>query len=60
MWPTFAALEAGTVLFEIKPGPYSALTDKDFAHWAPPEGDPACPAFERWFREGEIGSTMVR
>jgi cupin fold WbuC family metalloprotein len=54
-WHTIAALEAHTVLFEIKPGPYSALTDKDFAQWAPLEGDPACPAFEQWFREGAPG-----
>jgi cupin fold WbuC family metalloprotein len=35
---TFFAIEDDTVLFEVKPGPYDAKTDKDFASWAPMEG----------------------
>lgn len=38
---TVVALASTAVLFEVKPGPYEALTDKDFAPWSPPEGDPA-------------------
>ncbi|MBU1564413.1 MAG: WbuC family cupin fold metalloprotein [Proteobacteria bacterium] len=34
---TFLALHDDTVLFEVKPGPYQANADKDFATWAPPE-----------------------
>ncbi len=34
---TFLALCCDTVLFEVKPGPYQADTDKDFAAWAPSE-----------------------
>ena len=37
-WHTVASLEPGSVLFELKPGPYLPLTDKDFAPWAPQEG----------------------
>ncbi|HEY4258957.1 MAG TPA: WbuC family cupin fold metalloprotein [Schlesneria sp.] len=36
---TFFILEPDTVMFEVKPGPYSPVTDKDFATWAPREGD---------------------
>jgi cupin fold WbuC family metalloprotein len=35
---TFFALEADTVLFEVKPGPYGADTDKQPAPWSPAEG----------------------
>jgi cupin fold WbuC family metalloprotein len=38
-WHTLLALEPGTVLFEVKEGPYEAATDKRFAPWAPPESD---------------------
>jgi cupin fold WbuC family metalloprotein len=38
-WHTLLALEPGTVLFEVKEGPYDAATDKRFAPWAPPESD---------------------
>lgn len=36
---TFFALEPDTVVFEVKSGPYLATNDKDFAAWAPREGD---------------------
>ena len=55
-WHALACLQPGTVLLELKPGPYEPLTDKDFAPWAPQEGNAACLAFERWFREGPLGS----
>ena len=41
VWHTFIALEPDTVVFEVKPGPYDAATDKEFAPWAPAEGDAA-------------------
>jgi cupin fold WbuC family metalloprotein len=37
-WHTIISLAPGTVLYEVKPGPYAPLTDKDFAPWAPAEG----------------------
>jgi len=36
-WHTIVALEPGSIFFEAKPGPYLALSDKDFAPWAPAE-----------------------
>jgi cupin fold WbuC family metalloprotein len=44
---TFAALAADTVLFEVKPGPYETLSDKDFAPWAPKEGTPEASEYLR-------------
>lgn len=38
-WHTVVAIRPGTVLFEFKPGPYSPTSDKDFASWAPLEGE---------------------
>jgi len=55
VWHTVAALEPGTLLFEVKPGPYTPLDDKDFAPWAPPEGEPAAAALEEWFRRARPG-----
>jgi len=34
---TFVALAPDTVFLEIKPGPYIAADDKDYATWAPSE-----------------------
>ncbi len=35
LWHTLIALEPDTVIYEVKPGPWSAATDKEFAPWAP-------------------------
>jgi len=37
-WHTFASLEQGSVLYEVKEGPYNEQDDKKFAPWAPEEG----------------------
>jgi len=42
---TVAVLTETAVCFEVKAGPYDAATDKEFAPWAPREGDPAAPAY---------------
>jgi cupin fold WbuC family metalloprotein len=57
VWHTIAVLEPATALFEVKPGPYDRLTDKDFAPWAPPEGDPASARMVEWFCAAQIGET---
>src|SRR5262245_7663109 len=37
---SMVALSADTVIYEVKTGPYVRATDKDFAPWAPEEGQP--------------------
>jgi cupin fold WbuC family metalloprotein len=37
--------EPDTLIYEVKPGPYAALDDKDFAPWAPREGTPEVAAY---------------
>lgn len=39
VWHTIIALKPGTVIYEIKDGPYSPANDKNFAAWAPKEGE---------------------
>jgi len=45
VWHTATALTETAICFEVKPGPYDAATDKEFAPWAPREGDPAAAAY---------------
>ena len=42
---TLISLEAGSVAYEIKEGPYSPLTAKNFAPWAPAEGTPGVAGY---------------
>jgi len=38
VWHTVVALSDVLVCYEVKPGPWDASTDKEFAEWAPAEG----------------------
>ncbi len=40
VWHTVVSLAEDTALFEVKPGPYRPLDDKDYAPWSPREGTP--------------------
>jgi len=44
-WHTVISLEKQTVVYEIKDGPYLLLNDKNFASWAPKEGDVKCEEY---------------
>ena len=54
-WHTLVALQP-SILFELKEGPYHALSDKDFAAWAPAEGDPDCDDFVAWYSSALPGA----
>jgi cupin fold WbuC family metalloprotein len=41
-WHGLYVCDKGTMLLEVKPGPYRP---NEFADWAPPEGDPAVPSY---------------
>jgi len=58
-WHTLAALVPATVVFEFKPGPYSPVTDKDFAVWAPAEGEIECAEILAWYRRAQVGERLT-
>ena len=59
-WHGLAVLERGTVLFEVKPGPYESLSDKDFAPWSPAEGSPESLSLTTWLRAALTGDRPPR
>lgn len=46
VWHTLCALTPHAVCYEVKPGPYTPATDKEFAAFAPREGDPGAAAYQ--------------
>jgi cupin fold WbuC family metalloprotein len=59
VWHSLAVLTPDAVCYEVKPGPYSAANDKDFAPWAPREDDPkAAEYLERLVAETLINKTL--
>lgn len=57
-WHSVAALDPGTVIFEVKPGPYAPLADKDFAAWAPAEGDARAAALAERIARAQVGELL--
>lgn len=57
-WHSVIALETGTVMFEVKEGPYSPVEDKDFAAWGPAENTPEAGLFLRWLLDAPPGATV--
>jgi cupin fold WbuC family metalloprotein len=45
VWHTVIAISPRAVCYEVKPGPWEPASDKEFAAWAPAEGDPKVPEF---------------
>lgn len=40
VWHSLLVLKPDSVIFEVKNGPYTKASDKDFPDWAPEEGTP--------------------
>lgn len=55
VWHSIISLESGSVVFEIKDGPYNPDDDKNFAGWAPTEGDANCTEYMNRLLEKTIG-----
>lgn len=45
---SLVSLESGSVMFEVKSGPYRPLAIGEFAPWAPAPGDPAAARYLQW------------
>jgi cupin fold WbuC family metalloprotein len=45
IWHGIAALTSHAVCYEVKPGPWDPLTDKELAPWAPSEGSPTASEY---------------
>ena len=47
VWHTLTAVTPYAVCYEVKPGPWDPATDKEFAPWAPREGEEGAPEYLR-------------
>jgi cupin fold WbuC family metalloprotein len=46
-WHSLICLESGTIVYEVKDGPWNPADDKFFAPWSPKEGDPGCEEYNK-------------
>jgi cupin fold WbuC family metalloprotein len=45
-WHSLIVLEKGTLVYEVKDGPYDPTDDKFFSSWAPAEGNPEAEEYK--------------
>lgn len=58
-WHSVISLESGTVMFEVKEGPYQPVSPSDFAPWAPGEEEvQATATFMRWAEKAQVGDQL--
>jgi cupin fold WbuC family metalloprotein len=58
-WHAVVVMAPGTVMFEVKPGPYCVVSDKDFAAWAPLEGTPEAARYVAWYEQARPGDRIA-
>jgi len=54
-WHAPVSLESGTVVFEIKQGPYNPISEINLASWSPSEGQPGAARFLDWYKNAKVG-----
>ena len=59
-WHAPLSLESGTVVFEVKQGPYKPISDVNSASWAPAEGSPEAARFLAWYRTARVGDAVPK
>ncbi len=54
-WHGYVVREPGTVVLEVKEGPFTPTPEDDLAPWAPAEGNPQARAGWQWMRDARPG-----
>jgi addiction module HigA family antidote len=54
-WHAPASLEPGTVVFEVKKGPYKPVAEHNSVLWAPSEDRPEAARFLQWYKSAVVG-----
>ncbi|OON38598.1 hypothetical protein BTJ39_18090 [Izhakiella australiensis] len=54
-WHAVLSLDNGGVIFEVKQGPYLALSEEHCQQWAPREGEAECGQVMAWYRSAGVG-----
>jgi len=53
-WHAVASLTTGTVVFEVKQGPYVPIAEANYAPWSPADGE-AAQRLETWYHHARAG-----
>jgi len=57
-WHAFASLQSGSIMMEVKKGPYMRPAEEDLMPGTPNEGEPGCAELELWYRTAQPGDRL--
>ncbi|MDD5329608.1 MAG: WbuC family cupin fold metalloprotein [Sulfuricella sp.] len=58
-WHAVASTQPGTVVFEVKQGPYKPIAEANYAPWSPADGD-AARALTAWYGTARPGDAAPK
>lgn len=58
-WHSVISLEPGSVIFEVKEGPYQAIEAQDMAGWSPAEGDGRVADMLAFLAQAQAGERFI-
>jgi cupin fold WbuC family metalloprotein len=59
-WHTLLAEDSGTVVLEVKQGPYIPVSFSNFADWSPRESSSDVARYQTWCRTANLGDYYYR
>lgn len=58
-WHAVLSLDSGGVIFEVKHGPYTPISDADFAAWSPAPDSAAAISLNNWYAKAQLGDRFT-
>ncbi len=53
-WHAFASMQSGSVVMEVKKGPYMRPVEEDWMQTAPTEGETGAVELEKWYQNAQV------
>ena len=57
-WHTFVSMESGSIVMEVKKGPYMRPVEGDWMQCAPAEGEAGACELQKWYRTAQVGDKL--
>ena len=58
-WHAFASLQSGSIVMEVKHGPYEPPVKEDWLQGTPAEGEPGAKELQKWYQTAQVGSKFI-
>jgi cupin fold WbuC family metalloprotein len=57
-WHAFASMQSGSIVMEVKRGPYARPVEEDWMQRAPAEGEAGAGELQEWYQSAQVGDKL--